>query len=471
MTLPRSLLRPAQINVAQEIKTSTGLQLVAGMGSGKTISMLTALTDLLAEGTIQTAIIIAPVRVALHTWPKEIAEWEHTADLDFVVLSGTPAQRAAKLREKHQVYICSIDNLVWLIDELRKFGKDDPRWDMLVIDELSRFKSPRGERAKKLIRFVARFRAIIGLTGTPRPRSWEDQFTPIRIVSGDTAWGCGFDDWRKRYCMSLDFKGFKWEVREDAIPTIKRVIDEWTCTIPPDAASDVPFNFGPQFDTVTPLDKAQVADLESLQRDLLLELGISGADLKVDPGDDAMVAALSQAVASGKMTQILQGFLYRDGETVQTYKNAKLDALDDLLQGIDGENTLIAYFYKQELQDIKRLLGDIPVLGSETTDDEFVAHMAAWMAGDIPRMAIHPMSMGHGVDGLQKGGRRMIWYHPVWGGELFAQTCKRIARPGQKDPVFIHRIIADHWIDRLKVERVERSMTEEAEFIASLRRV
>jgi len=467
----RSDLRSAQVRLATELKDSTGLQLVAPMGGGKTAAALTAIVDLLDEGLIGAAIIIAPVRVALTTWPNEVAKWEHTKDLDFVVLHGTPEKRLRLLKEKHQIYIASIDSIVWLIDALRKFKPGDPRWDMLVIDELSRFASPRGERTKKLFRFTERFGAVIGLTGTPRRKSLEDQFAPIRIVSGDTAWGMGFDDWRAQYCVSTDFQGFRWEVREDSEPKIKKVIDQWTITIPPEEATDIPFNYGADFDVVTPLDKAQKDDLEELQRELLIELGREGTELVVDPGDETFVAALSRAVASGKMSQILQGFLYRDGETVQTYKNAKLDAVDDLLQSSNGENTLLVYHYRQDLIDLRKRFGEMPVMGADTTDDEFVQYLARWSAGDVPLMAVHAASVSHGVDGMQHGGRRIIWYSNTWSGEQFAQLNKRIARPGQTLPVYVHRIVADHWVDRLKVERVETAMAGEAEFIASLRRI
>ena len=468
----RSDLRSAQVRLATELKDSTGLQLVAPMGGGKTAAALTAIVDLLDEGLIGAAIIIAPVRVALTTWPNEVAKWEHTKDLDFVVLHGTPDKRLRLLKEKHQIYIASIDSIVWLIDALRKFNPGDPRCDMLVIDELSRFKSARGERAKKLKNFVPRFGAVIGLTGTPRAKALIDQYSPLRIVSGDTAWdGLGYDDWLKKYCIAEDYAQRQWEVREDYVAKIVRVVDQWTITIPPEEATDIPFNYGADFDVVTPLDKAQKDDLEELQRELLIELGREGTELVVDPGDEAFVAALSRAVASGKMSQILQGFLYQDGKTVQTYKNAKLDAVDDLLQGINGENTLLVYHYRQDLIDLRKRFGDMPVMGADTTDDEFVQYLARWSAGDVPLMAVHAASVSHGVDGMQHGGRRIIWYSNTWSGEQFAQLNKRIARPGQTLPVYIHRIVADHWVDRLKVERVETAMAGEADFIASLRRI
>lgn len=467
---PRSALRPAQLRVVDELKTSLGLQLVLQMGGGKTVSTLTAIVDLLETKIIRAAIIIAPVRVALTTWPNEISSWEHTQHLDAVVLAGSPAKRLSLLKETRQVYICSIDNLVWLIDALRKFAKDDPRWDMLVIDELSRFKSPRGERAKKLNRFTSRFGCLIGLTGTPRPNGWEDQYMPLQIVSAGTAWNTsGFDAWRKEHCRQLDFKGFRWEVRDDALPYIKSVIDEWTLTIPPDQATDIPFNSGPDFDVVVPLTKTQKEDLATLEKELIVELGGEDVDLLDD--SEELVAALSQATATQKMAQICQGFLYKDGETVQTYGKAKLNALDDLLAAADGENVIIVYNYRHDFEVLKGHLKGARWVDREQSDEEFVQLIDDCRAGKVQYLLAHAANLGHGVDGLQHGFSRMIWYEYNWSQELVAQLTARIARSGQTKPVYSHRILADHWLEQRRVRRVEEKMVGEAEFIQTLRRI
>jgi superfamily II DNA or RNA helicase len=464
----RDILRPAQLRVIEELKSSTGLQLVMGLGGGKTASFLTAVAELLAEGVIRAAIVVAPVRVALTTWPNEISSWEHLCHLDAVVLAGSPEKRLKLLKEKHDLYICSIDSLVWLIDALRKFAKDDPRWDMLGIDELSRFKSARGERAKKLNRFADRFCTIIGLTGTPRPNSWEDQWMPLQIVSAGEAWDTnGFDDWRKKHCIQMDWRGFNWQVREDAIPYIKRVVDDWTLTIPPEESTDVPFNSGPEFDMVVPLTPAQKADLADLEKDLLIELGAEGTEVLDD--SEATVAALSQATATQKAAQILQGFLYRDGQTVQTYTDAKLKALDDLLAGADGENVIIVYNYRHDLERLKKHLPTARWVDREQSDDEFVDLINSCRKGEVQYLLAHVANLGHGVDGLQHGFARMIWFEVSWSSESTIQLLRRIARPGQTKPVFSHRIVADHWLEQKRIERVERKIREEQDFIATLR--
>jgi SNF2 family DNA or RNA helicase len=466
----RSALRPAQLRVIDELKQSTGLQLVAGMGFGKSCCVLTALRDLLDEGTIRAAIIIAPVRVALTTWPNEIATWEHIKHTDIAVLAGTLSKRLQLLKEQHEVYVCSIDLLVWLVDALRKFPVDDPRWDFLCIDELSRFKSPRGERAKKLNRFSERFKSVVGITGTPRPNKWEDQYMPVQLISAGTAWNTsGFDAWLKEHCRQKDYHGHQWEVRDDALPYIKRTIDEWTLTIPPSESTDVPFNSGPEFDVVVPLTKAQKDDLASLEEELLIELGAEGTEKLME--DEEVVVALSQATAIGKASQICQGFLYQDGETVQTYSDAKLKALDDLLAGIDGENVIIVYEYRHDFEMLKKHLKGARWVDRAQTDAEFVELIDACRRGEVQYLLAHPANLGHGVDGLQHGFARMVWFQQTWSAEHYEQMLRRIARPGQQKPVFIHRIMADHFLERRRVARVEQKMADQNEFIASLRMI
>jgi hypothetical protein len=460
----RKDLRPSQVKIVKEICASRGLQVVLGMGGGKSASALTAIRDLLDAGDIRCAIVLAPVRVALTTWPDEVRKWSHLAGTDMVVLKGSPGRRTRLLMEDYEVYVCSIDNIVWLIDTLRSMPNGDRRWDMLVIDELSRFKSPRGERAKKLARFAERFGSIIGLTGTPRPNGWEDQYMPLRIVSAGEAWGGkGFDVWRQDNFRAEDPWGYNWTVRADAVPRLQKTVNEWTISIPPSEAASVGFNSGPDFDVVVPVSGDALRDLKTMEEQLFIELGVDA----VDPHDDGLVVALSKAVASGKMAQVLQGFLYQQRDVVKEYGQAKLDAVADMLEGIGHEPTILVYNYREDLAALKRRFGDIPHLGHGVSNAQTIATLRAWNEGKLPLVAIHPASAGHGLE-MQFGGRRMIWYSMTWSSELYIQTVKRIARPGQKDPVYVHRVLADHWLERLRLDRVETKIAEEADFIGGL---
>ena len=463
----RDELRPVQLRLIAEMRESEGVGIVLGMGGGKTVSALTAVADLMAAGTIRAAIVVAPKRVAISTWPREVTQWDHLCHLSVGVVAGTAAQRARALREAHDVYVCGMDNLPWLLDELKACA-DHPAHDLLIIDELSRFKSPRGSRAKALNKASARFGAIWGLTGTPRPNGWEDLWMPLQILSKGRAWGMPFDPWRQRNFEALDFHQRRWAARDDAIPRMQAVIDDWVVTVPASETVDVPFVSGPGHDIVVPLSPAAAADADSMARELMLELGRDGTLSDLDPDDDSIVVALSQGVASGKLAQIMQGYVYQGGSAVQRYDDAKSDALVDFVAALDGEPLIICYWYQEDLAILQELYSGLRHLGAGVSDRQADQTIEDWNAGKIPILALHPASAGHGLN-LQFGGARMLFYAMPWSPELYVQTIKRLARPGQTLPVFVHRLLADHPYERLRVQRVERKIDLENDFISHLR--
>lgn len=467
----RSALRSAQLRIIDELKTSIGVQAIVGMGGGKTVSALTAIRDLLDEGKIRAAVVVAPRLVAADTWPNEVKAWAHLKDTDLVLLEGGPEKRESRLRQKHEVYVVGLDNVVWLLEALTTYANDDPRRDLLVIDELSRFGNPRGVRAQEVLAASLAFNAIWGLTGTPRPNDEADQYMPLQIVSAGEAFDQSFDEWRRGHFRPLDFKGYDWKIHDFAKPLLMKTVNEWSFTIPPEDAADMPFNSGDEYDLFFDLSPAQQRDLASLDKELLVELGMGDVDLRraITEGDDDVLFALSKATASGKMSQVLQGYIYEEGAAVQHYQhNRRLDALDALVGGNAGEPLLLPYWFKEDVPLLRKVLGKkLTVLSEEKSSPRTVA---AWNAGDLPYMALHPASAGHGLN-LQFGGRRLGWFACVWSAEMYIQTCKRLARPGQKLPVFSHRLRARHWLEDLRVNRVERKVAEEQAFIAQVVRV
>ncbi len=315
-----------------------------------------------------------------------------------------------------------------------------------------------------------RFGAIWGLTGTPRPGGWEDLWMPLQIISKARAWGMTFDPWRQQHFKALDFHGRKWAVRADAIPDLRVVVDAWTVTIPATDTVDVPFVSGPDHDIIVPLSGAARADADSMERELMIQLGREGTLADIDPGDDAVIVALSQAVASGKMSQIMQGYVYRDGEAAQHYDAGKADALVDFVAALDGEPLIICYWYQEDLATLQDLWSDMPHLGAGVSDKKADQIIEDWNAGRLPLLALHPASAGHGLN-LQFGGARMLWYAMPWSPELYAQTVKRLARPGQTQPVFVHRMLSDHPYEQLRVRRVEEKIDAQQDFIDGLREI
>src|SRR5262245_6759863 len=190
---------------------SPQLLAVLRMGAGKTASALTAIEELQADEEIRHALVLAPKRVAEHVWRDETRQWKHLHRLDVETLTGDPTRRLKRLLawDSRDVTICGIDNLQWLVDELVDWSPDHPIFDLLVIDETSRFKDPTGKRGKALSKIRSRFKSVWGLTGTPRPNSALDLWGPMRLIAPGL-WP-SFYKWRGERFRALDFKGYRWE--------------------------------------------------------------------------------------------------------------------------------------------------------------------------------------------------------------------------------------------------------------------
>ena len=446
-----------------ELYERAGVQGVVPMGGGKTATALTAIRELIDDGEIRCALGLAPKRVAQLVWPREPQEWEHLKDMRVSVVAGSEKQRRAALFDvEADVYIVGVDNTQWLVDVLTTLPRDHKLFDLLFIDELSRFKNPRGKRYKALrklqIRYPEIWPTIWGLTGTPRPNGYEDQFAPLTVLSRGKLWGKSFDKWRDQRFVS-DFMGYNWTLMDHAEPAIVRDIASMSFTVSTEDMPDVP-----ELQTVVhwvdlpPKVRAVYKDME---RKLL-------APFK---NGEKLTLAASQAVASGKLSQIAQGFMYTqdDEHAVEHLHTEKADQLVGLIEGLD-ENVLIAYGFKEDLRVLNELYPGIPYLGAGVSDRMADTHERRWNAREYPRLALHPASAGHGLN-LQRGGHQMVQYCLTWSAELYDQIIKRMHRPGQRERCFNHLILARDTVDEIKYERVVRKIDEQEAFRNYLKRI
>ena len=152
--------------------------LFLGMGMGKTVVTLTAINELLFD-RLEAArvLVIAPLRVARDTWAREAAKWDHLQHLRVSVVLGDARERLAALERPAEVYVINRENVPWLCETLF-----DWPFDMVVIDELSSFKSVQAKRFKALRKVRGRIRRIVGLTGTPAPNGLIDLWPQIYLL-------------------------------------------------------------------------------------------------------------------------------------------------------------------------------------------------------------------------------------------------------------------------------------------------
>jgi hypothetical protein len=459
-TKPRAKLRPYQDRIAEYLYEHDEALVVLRPGGGKTVAALTAIVDLIDNGIIRHALIFAPKRVARVVWPDELRHWPHTAGLRYAVLDGTPARRTAQLLTAGQrdLTIVGLDILPWVLDTIRCYALSDPVWDLLVIDEISRLRNPTGMRYKALAKEVQRWRMVWGLSGTLRPNSALDLFAPVRIVTRGKLWGNSFYSWRAKHFYATDWNQYDWRPLPGAEDCLNAQIAPLTVSVDEGEMPKVEPTI--VFDRVELPDGAR-QEYDRMQRTLMAQT------------EDGGVIADSMAIATGKLAQIANGFIYgedSDGNQVTVcMHNSKREWLQDLHDNTPGPLLLI-YEYLADLAMLREELGaDLPYLGAGVSDREAARNIERWNKGELKRMALHPASGGHGLN-LQHGGADMAWLCPPWSPEYWEQTIARLARPGQTRPVVVRVCIGIDTVDQLKVMRVRGKLTAQAAFECWLQR-
>jgi hypothetical protein len=453
------VLRSYQQRAATFLYEHDAAFLIAPLGAGKGAATLTALADLIRDGHRRHALVIAPKLVATTVWPREVAAWPHLAHLRAAVLDGSPERRRALLAAApaRELTVIGVDLVPWLVSELASFADDHPLFDVLIIDETSRLKDPSGKRARALSKITGRFRTRWGLTGTPRPNSSRDLFMPAAIITDGALWGRAFVPWQKRHFRPRDPFGREWVALPGAEEKIAADFGAVAMTVADEDMPDLP----PLNIVVTPLrlPDAVMATYKTMALELFAAI------------EGRAIEAASPLIATGKLAQLANGFLYDEGaDDPVPVHSLKIDWLRELVESLDGEPLLIAYEFIEDLRAIRRTFGEVPALGGLTPAGEASRLVAAWNAGNLPLLVFHPASAGHGLN-LQHGGSRMAWLSPSWSAEFTEQAIARVYRPGQTQHVTIHVCVAVGTVDEMKRDRVIGKMSAQEAFRRHLEQV
>lgn len=414
--------------------------LLWGMGTGKTVTTLTAvdrlLFDEMEDGPV---LVIAPKRVAENTWSKEAAKWEHLRHLRVRRIMGTARQRMEAVRSVFEgpfadVYVINRENVVWLTDTLGK------RWPfpIVVIDELSSFKSASAKRWRALRRVRGRIRRIIGLTGTPRPNGLEDLWPEIYLLDQGERLGGTLGAFRARFLLPEKMNGhivYSYRPRDGAEAEVYERLSDICMSIRKEDVLRLP---GQIYETVE-LDAppALLRRYKQFEREKVLEC------LNAEGG----IVAGTEAALTNKLLQFANGAIYDTEGQVHPLHEIKLDALEELAEAAGGESVLVLYAYRH---DAERIRQRIACRALDTPED-----IDAWNRGEIPVALAHPASIGHGLN-LQDGGHIIIWFGLTWSLELYQQANERLNRPGQRSVCRIYHLILKGTHD----ERVLRSLAD-----------
>ena len=421
--LTRNDLHEYQNRAVDFILENKKVALLLDMGLGKTVSSLTALVDLLDSMSVNKILIIAPLRVANTVWHTEAENWQHTKGLKINICTGSEKNRRAQLHKSADVYVINRENVEWIVE---LYGKKWP-FDCVIIDESSSFKSPSSRRFKALKKTVSLTEYCVLLTGTPSPNGLLDLWSQFYLLDHGARLGRTMTAYKQRFFKS-DFMGYKYELRKGASDEIYSLIADITLSMQAEDYIKLPDRIDSS--VFVELPPAKLKAYKDFERESILEL---------EDSDD--VEAVNAAVLGNKLLQFANGAIYTDalGNWSDLHR-VKLDALNDIIEDNAGENILIAYNYKT---DLERLTKKFPQAVVMDKDGEAVAR---WNNNEIKLLLAHPASAGHGLN-LQKGGSLIVWFGMIWSLELYQQFNARLHRQGQTKPCRVVHIVASQTID------------------------
>lgn len=446
--LDRANLHDYQCRAVEFIKSTNDCALWVEMGLGKTVSVLTAVSDLISEFEAAKVLVVAPLRVARTTWPAEVSQWEHTKHLTVGVIKGDPAQRQWHVaHDTSDIHVINRELVTWLV----KFCQENKNWpyDMVVLDESSSFKSHKSQRFKALRKALPYVSRMVELTGTPASNGLLDVWSQVFLLDRGERLGRTFTKYRNTY-FEGDYMGYNFAPKRGAEEKIYEKLEDVCLTLRAEDYLRLP----KRVDNIVEvhLGDSEMAAYRELEREFLLEL---------DGGDT--VQALYAATLANKLQQYANGVLYV-GEEKKRAKvhDQKLQALQSIIEEAAGGPILVAYNFKSDAETIAAACAGAVLLDK---DPETINR---WNRGEIAILLAHPASAGHGLN-LQKGGNIAVWYGLNWSLELYQQFNARLHRQGQTKPVVIHHLATKDTIDETVLAALARKDVTQAALLNALK--
>lgn len=422
------------------------------MGMGKSSITLTAVMELMYEQfEVNRVLVVAPLRVARHTWSGEIEKWDHLAGLRYSIAVGSAAERKAALNRDADVYIINRENIPWLVEQSGlPFS-----FDMVVIDELSSFKNHQSRRFRALMKVRPKVKRIVGLTGTPSGNGLMDLFAEFQLLDMGERLGRFIGQYRTAYFRPDRMNGpvvYSYRPLPGAEEQIYGKISDITVSMKGTDHLEMP-------ELVSRRYPVWMEEGEREKYGLLKETYV----LQTAGGE---VTAANAASLSGKLLQLANGAVYTDGGGIQKVHDRKLDALEDMIEAANGNPVLAAYWFRHDLERITERLREREIPFEKLDTPESIRR---WNAGEIPVALIHPASAGHGLN-LQGGGNILIWFGLTWSLELYQQTTARLWRQGQRSgTVVVQHIITAGTIDERVMDALEQKDHTQAALIDAVK--
>ena len=438
--------RPGQQELINHLIENKRSAIYATVGAGKTVNGLTVLTTLELIEDVLPALIVGPKPVLEAVWVAETQKFSHTKGLRCQVISGSQNQRLAQMRADADIHLINYENLDWLLTELRR-ARGGVKWKTLILDESVKIKGFRRSGGTKQGRAAVLLSMAIDrvhlLSGLPAPNSIEDLWAQTYALDKGAALGDTIDEFRTTYMKQIrqgkdtdsgkkKFGG-KWVPTKNALEKIKDRIRHMC-----------------YFDDV--LKREAVPDPYIIDTPVELPHAIRKVYTNIETGVfDEDVRPETAVMRSSSLIQVAAGFQYVEGGPTIWHHEAKMDALEGIMEGAPDENIIVAYLYKAQLEQMRRRFGKAVV---ELRDGgNILDNVAKWNVGKIKLLAIQPASAAEGLN-LQQGGRRIVWLTAGYNLSHWVQLNGRVSPLRQKQAglnrdVYIHRLTCVDTIDEV----------------------
>lgn len=422
------------------------------MGLGKTVCTLTAIEHLMYDTfEVSKVLIVAPLRVAKVTWSDEIDKWDHLSHLTYSVAVGSEKERLSALKKKADLYMINRENLQWLIE---KSGLPFD-YDMVVLDELSSFKSWQSKRFRAFMKVRPKVQRVVGLTGTPSSNGLMDLFAEFKCLDMGERLGRFITQYRNSFFIPDRMNGqvvYSYKPRPFAEEEIYRRIGDITISMKALDHLKMPELIENRYPVY--MDDGEKQQYESMKKNLILPYL-----------ENEAITAANAAALSGKLCQMANGAVYSDEGSVAHIHDRKLDALEDIIEAAQGP-ILLCYWFKHDLERITRKLDELKVEYARISSD---GSIRMWNEGKFQVGLIHPASAGHGLN-LQAGGNHIVWFGLTWSLELLEQTNARLWRQGQRaETVVVQYLVTAGTIDERILDAISKKEQDQNALIDAVK--
>ena len=422
------------------------------MGLGKTVCTLTAIEHLMYDTfEVSKVLIVAPLRVAKVTWSDEIDKWDHLSHLTYSVAVGSEKERLSALKKKADLYMINRENLQWLIE---KSGLPFD-YDMVVLDELSSFKSWQSKRFRAFMKVRPKVQRVVGLTGTPSSNGLMDLFAEFKCLDMGERLGRFITQYRNAFFIPDRMNGqvvYSYKLRPFAEEEIYRRIGDITISMKALDHLKMPELIENRYPVY--MDDGEKQQYESMKKDLILPYL-----------ENEAITAANAAALSGKLCQMANGAVYSDEGSVVHIHDRKLDALEDIIEAAQGP-ILLCYWFKHDLERITKKLDELKVEYARISSD---GSIRMWNEGKFQVGLIHPASAGHGLN-LQAGGNHIVWFGLTWSLELLEQTNARLWRQGQRaETVVVQYLVTAGTIDERILDAISKKEQDQNALIDAVK--